>query len=122
MRTALGVCGVIVLSVLPVDGGQPLRLAVTPAQSFAPANVWIRTRIEPHAENRMLTIITDGPAYYRSSEIQLDGEQAPRTMEVRVSSLPGGDYEVYAVLTDSSGHERATAHQAATVLSTLGGF
>src|SRR6266705_1428613 len=57
MRTVFGICGLMVLTVLPVDGGEPLRLAVTPAQSFAPATVRIRARIEPSAENRTLTVV-----------------------------------------------------------------
>jgi hypothetical protein len=119
MRTAL-VCAVIVLTVLPVDGGEPLKLAVTPAQSFAPGFVRIRARIEPNAENRLLTIVADGADFYRSSEIQLDGDQAPRTVEVRFADLPGGEYEVYAALTDASGRQRAAARQPAKVISMLG--
>src|SRR5438132_10929264 len=103
MRTALGICGVIVLTVLPVDGQEPLRLAVTPAESFAPATVRIRARIEPSAENRTLTVVADAADFYRRSDIQLDGDQAPKTVELRFSDLPGGDYEVSAVLADAFG-------------------
>ena len=120
MRTALGICGVIISTVLPVDGGEPLQLAVTPAQSMAPATVRIRARIEPSAENRTLTIVADGTNLYRSSEIQIDGVQAPKTVELRFSDLPGGEYEVYAALRDASGRQRAVARQAARVISMLG--
>ena len=121
MRTALGICGVIVLTVLPVDGREPLTLAVTPAQSFAPAHMRIRARIEPNAENRTLAVVADGDDFYRSSEIQLDGEHAPRTVELRFSDLPGGEYEVYAVLMDAAGRERARVRQSARVISAFGG-
>jgi hypothetical protein len=120
MKTALGICAAIVLTVLPVDGGEPLALAVTPAQSFAPGFVRIRARIEPNAENRLLTIVADGADFYRSSEIQLDGDQAPKAVEVRFADLPGGEYEVYAALTDASGRQRAVARQPARVISMLG--
>jgi hypothetical protein len=33
----------------------------------------------------------------------MDGDQAPRTVELRFSDLPGGDDEIYALLTDSLG-------------------
>ena len=122
MRTALGICGVIVLTVLPVDGGEPLKLAVNPAQSFAPARVRVRARIEPSAENRVLAIVADGPDFYRSSEIQLDGDQAPKTVELLLSDLPGGEYEVYAVLIDAFGQQRARVHQPAKVISMFGGY
>ena len=121
VRTTLGIFALIVVTVLPVDGGEPLKLAVTPAQSFAPATVRIRARIEPSAANRMLTIVADGADFYRSSEIQLDGDSAPKTVELRFSDLPGGEYEVYAVLTDAFGRHRATVRQPARVLSMLGG-
>ena len=50
MKTGVGIFGLIVLTVLPVDGEGPLRVAVSPIHSFAPATVTIRARIEPSAE------------------------------------------------------------------------
>jgi len=38
-KNPLGICGLIVLTVLPVDGEWPLRVAVTPIHSFASVNV-----------------------------------------------------------------------------------
>ena len=111
------ICGFIVLTVLPVDGGEALKLAVSPVQSFAPATMRIRVRIEPSAENRVLAIVADGTDFYRKSEVQLEGDQAPRTVELRFSNLPGGEYEIHAALIDSLGHQRAIAHQPVTVIS-----
>jgi len=121
MRIALWICGLIVLTVLPVVGGEPLKLAVTPTHSFAPATMRIRASVEPRAENRKLAIVADGADFYRSSEIQLDGDQAPKTVELQFSNLPGGDYQVSAVLIDALGRQRAIAHQSATVISMFGG-
>src|SRR5262249_24684182 len=120
MRNVLAICGLIGLTMLPVDGSERLRLVVTPTQSFAPATMRIRARIEPSAENRRLAIVADGDEFYRSSEIQLDGDQAPKTVQLMFSNLPGGDYEIYAVLIDASGHQRAIARQPARVISMLG--
>jgi len=50
MTTGVGISGLIVLTVLPVDGEEPLRVAVTPIHSFAPATVTIRA--EDRAERR----------------------------------------------------------------------
>lgn len=121
MRTALGICGLIVFTVLPLNGNEPLRLAVTPVHSFAPATVNIRVRIEPSAENRTLAIVADGANFYRSSEMPLEGDQAPTHVELRFSNLPGGDYVISAVLTDRLGHQRAIVHESATVISATGG-
>jgi hypothetical protein len=120
MRTASAICGAIILTVLPVDGGEPLKLTVTPAQSFAPATVLVRARIEPSVENRALAIVANGDEFYRSSEIQLNGDQAPKTVDLRFSDLPRGQYEVYAVLMDASGHRRAIVRRSAWVMSTSG--
>jgi len=120
MRALFGICGLIALTVLPADGGEPLTLTVTPAQSFAPARLRIRARIEPSAVNRMLTIVADGSEFYRSSAFQLDGENAAKTFELFLADLPGGEYDVYAYLTDSLGRRRAVAHRRARVLATFG--
>ena len=120
MRTALWICGLVVLAVPPVNGGEPLRLAVTPAQSLAPATVRIRARVEPSAANRLLAIVADGDEFYRSSEIQLEGDQAPATVELQFSNLPGGNYEFSAELIDNTGHQRAIARRSARVVPMFG--
>jgi hypothetical protein len=121
MKKALGICALMALTALPVNGGEGITVRVTPATSFAPGHLLVRARIEPNAANRSLAIIADGESFYRSSEIPLDGDGAPKIVEMRYPGLPGGEYEIYAVLMDSSGRERAVAHQQATVLS-IDGF
>ena len=121
MRKVFGICGLIVMAVLPADGREPLTLAVTPAVAFAPATVRIRARIAPSVDNRLLTIVADGAEFYRSSDVQLEGDQGPQTVELFFKDVPGGEYEVCAVLTDTTGHRRAIARQAARVVSPTGG-
>ena len=75
MKTALRVCGVIALTVTPVDGSERLPLTITPTQAFAPAAMRIRARIEPNADNRVFAIVADGNEFYRRSDIQLDGRR-----------------------------------------------
>jgi len=119
MRNLFGICGLVVLTVLPVNGGQPITLRVTPLQSFAPATVRVTARIEPSAANRALTIVADGSEFYRSSEFPLEGDQAPKTFELFFPNLPGGEYEVYAYLMDSLGQRRAIARQSARVIPVM---
>src|SRR5258708_4237005 len=109
MRRLLAACGLIVTAVLPLNGREPLTLAVSPAFAFAPATVRVRAQIEPSADNRRLTIVADGIELYRSSEIQIDGDKAPRLFELWFQEMPGGEYEVSAILTDSAGRQRAIA-------------
>jgi hypothetical protein len=108
------------MSVLPAGSGQPLTLALSSAHAFAPATVRIRARVEPNADNRVLTIVADGPDFYRRSDVPLDGEEAPRTFELWFKDLPAGDYEVSAILTTTSDSRRVTARSSMSVLSTLG--
>src|SRR6185295_12070508 len=38
---------------------EPVSIRVSPAVSFAPANLIVRTRLEPDADNRVLEIVAD---------------------------------------------------------------
>jgi uncharacterized protein (DUF58 family) len=112
--------GVFLLSVLPVNGGEQLKMAVSPVQSFAPSNLHVRVRIEPNAQNRKLAVIADSTDFYRSSEVPLEGEQAPRTIMVEFRGVPGGSYQVSSVVLDESGRARATASQQVNVIHSFG--
>jgi hypothetical protein len=117
VKKAFGICGLLGVMVLPADGGQGLSVRVSPAKSFAPSSLRVIARIEPSITNRSLTLIADGENFYRSSAIPLEGDQAPKIVDMQFPNLPSGEYRIVAVVTDAAGHERAVAHDAATVLS-----
>jgi hypothetical protein len=98
------------------DASEPLSMAVSPEQSFAPTNLAIRVHVEPDPGNRALEVVAESGAYYRSSRIQLDGTEAPRTISFEFQSVPGGDYDVRGVLINSSGHERAVVRKHVSVI------
>jgi hypothetical protein len=120
MRRMFTICGFIGLSVLPAGSAQPLTLAVSPAHSFAPATMRIRARLEPNADNRVLTIVADGPDFYRRSDVPLEGEDSPRTFELWFKDVPAGNYEVSAILTTNSDRPRVAARSSVNVLSMFG--
>jgi hypothetical protein len=62
----------------------------------------------------------DSPEYYRSSLMQLDGDQAPRTTTVRYEGVPGGMYEVRVVLFGSDGRQLAATSRQVQILSVMG--
>jgi hypothetical protein len=95
-------------------------MAVSPAQSFAPSTLRVRVRLEPNDQNRRLAVIADSADFYRSSEVQLDGEQAPRTITIEFSGVPGGSYQIFGVVLDQSGRTRASASQDVNVISPSG--
>jgi len=116
MRIQFCACGFLVATVLTVTAGEPLTLAVSPLQSFAPTNLMVRVHVTPDDVNRALEITADSGEYYRSSRMQLDGKDAPQTITLELRSLPGGDYEIRGTLIDSAGRARAFAHQQVAVL------
>ena len=97
----------LLVAAVSLGANEPLSMAVSPAQSLAPTNLTIRIHVEPDAGNRALEVIAESGAFYRSSRIQIDGAEAPRTISFEFRNVPGGDYEVRGILINSAGKERA---------------
>ena len=115
MRRALLLAGILML-VAPVGGAESLQIKVSPMQSFAPANLYVRLSIEPNANNRVVSIVAESEEYFRSSEVALEGDQGPRTVIVQFRSVPGGQYEVRGTVGDAMGNQVANARQSVFVL------
>jgi len=112
--------GCFLSAAVTVNAGERLTIAVSPLKSFAPTNLIVRVHVPPDDANRVLEVSADSGEYYRSSRIQLDGKDAPRTITLEFQRLPGGEYEIRGALIDSVGHARAFAREQATVLSSTG--
>jgi hypothetical protein len=95
---------------------QSLALKVSPAVSFAPANLIIRTSVDPDADNRSLEVIAESDDFYRSSTVGLDGGRAAKTTQFEFRSLPPGEYRVSVVVTGADGRQRAVARSQARVV------
>ena len=98
---------------------EKLSLRVTPNVSAAPSNVIVKATVTKDAANRWLTIEADSGTFFRSSAIQLDGDNAPTVTEIRLSNLPSGEYAVSAVLKNNLGEE-TIVRRTAIVLSRFG--
>ena len=107
-------------SALSLNASGRLAIAVSPRQSFAPASVVVRVHITPDVANRALEVVAESDGYYRSSRIQLDGDGAPATSSLEFRSLPGGDYDVRAILIDSTGRQRASAREHVIAILSVG--
>jgi hypothetical protein len=115
MKVPVVLFGAWLVSVLPLTGGPRLTMRITPAVALAPANLIVRAMVEANPANRGLVIVADSPNFYRGTEIQLQGEEAPRTSVFEFRGLPGGTYDVSAALIDTSGR-RLTVHRQISVV------
>jgi hypothetical protein len=106
----------MLITTLPIGAGERISVKVSPAVAFAPANLVVRTMIEADQENRAVEIIAESADFYRSSQIQLEGDKAPRTSTFEFRSLPPGTYEVRALLYGAGGEQRAFARQQINVI------
>jgi hypothetical protein len=98
-------------------GTDRLSMRVSPAVAIAPADLTVRATIEASRSNRSIEIIAESGEFYRSSEIPLDGENAPRTTRFELRGLPGGTYAVHAVLKGANDGVLARANQEIHVVS-----
>lgn len=114
------VAAATVAILMAVSGGQSatekLSLRVTPNVSSAPSTVSIRATVAPNPANRYLSIEADSGTFYRSSEIELDGDRAPLVTQLFLKNLPSGDYTVAAELRDNMGG-RTVVRRTVIVLS-----
>lgn len=70
----------------------------------APADWWVLITIDPKPENRVLVIEADGePGEYRRSDVELDGERAPRLRQVWFKRITTGCYYFSAEVYGSGG-------------------
>lgn len=116
MKARLSLCGIFLLLTLPLGAGARLSMMVSPSLSFAPANLSVRARIEADRANRAVEIVAESIDFYRSSEIELAGEQAPRTALFEFRSLPPGTYQVRATLLGAGRETRAWVQSRAIVV------
>lgn len=105
---------VVVCAVLaaPVSAAPRLKIYVSQIER---AEVIVQAIVPREAENRALEVVAESEEFYRSSTIQLDGDQAPRLSVVSFSRVPSGTYEVTVHVLDADGHRRAQAFKWVTV-------
>jgi hypothetical protein len=116
MSTKGWVCALAMMATTVTSAKEPLALRVSPAMSFAPADLMIRARVEPDADNRAMEVVAESGDFYRSSSIQLEGDRAPRTVTLEFRGLPPGEYAVTAVVIGNDGQRRGLARSHVNVM------
>jgi hypothetical protein len=96
------------------SASEPMWMRVTTSTVMAPAHMKVLVFVEPHAENRLLTIEVDGMPLYRASDVQLEGARAKRAHLLEVTGLTAGEYVVRASV-HGAGSVRAVNEQRITV-------
>ena len=94
---------------------EPMWMRVTTSRLMAPAQVKVLVFVEPHLDNRLLTIEVDGMPLYRASDTTLEGAGAKRAHLLQVEGLMAGEYVVRAVV-HGTGNVRAAIERRFTVI------
>jgi hypothetical protein len=122
MKLGVGLVGILmIVAMSPAVAGERMIMKVTPAVAFAPANLVVRAVVEADADNRGIAVIAESEDFYRSSEIQLDGDRAPRTTTFEFRSLPPGNYSVTAMLMGRGSEPLLTVRRQINVMGSGGG-
>jgi hypothetical protein len=114
-RFLVGFTGVLLAGVVSYGADAPVTLAVRPTVVFAGRDVRTTIRTPRDPRNRELRIIVEAADYYASSDVQLDGDDAPATHQFTWKELPSGAYRVEAILTRAD-DQHVTATQCFAVL------
>ena len=120
MHARFLVLGMTLAATAALGAKQPLSIKASPAISFAPADLIIRTSVDPDADNRSLEVVAESTDFYRSSTVPLEGDHAPKTTQFYFRSLPPGEYEISATVIASDGHRRAVARTQVKVVESAG--
>ena len=99
----------LTIAVAPLAAGERVGIHVSPSIAFAPADLKVSADVPEDESNRAVEVIAESPNFYSSSEIQLDGERAPRTTTVQFLSVPVGVYSVRVIVKGATGKEIGSA-------------
>jgi len=84
-------CGAVSLSSPRLDATERLRVHASPRSA---SDITVYVGIERNPDNRMVRVTAESDDFFRSSEIQLDGDASPRVSVFTFHQLPSGWYDV----------------------------
>jgi hypothetical protein len=89
--------GVLACS-MQLSADEAITITVRPAVTSYRGNAQLKVLVSRNEKNRVLVWEVDGPNYYRSSSISLDGAASPRSYFFMVRELPAGEFDVRATV------------------------
>jgi hypothetical protein len=104
-RRVVGIATMALVALYPATTGARDRVAFTLSSTVMSVfgELHATVRVDPQDENRTLRVSLDGPLYYASTDVQLDGAGAARVHDMWWRFLPPGEYAVTATLECASG-------------------
>ena len=81
---------------MQMSADEAISITVLPAVTAYRGNAQLKVLVSRNEQNRTLTWEVDGPNYYRSSSMALDGAASPRSYLFMVKDLPSGEFDVRA--------------------------
>jgi hypothetical protein len=96
MRNYLGlfVAAGILAGSMQMSADEAVSITVRPAVTSYRGNAQLKVLVSRNEKNRSLVWEVDGPNYYRSSSLDLDGAAAARSYFFMVKDLPAGEFDV----------------------------
>jgi hypothetical protein len=92
----LGLLTAFFAGAIHLNADEAITITVRPAVTVAHGNAQLKVLVERNQMNRALIWEVDGPSYYRSSAMELEGASAPRSYLFLLKGLPEGNFEVRA--------------------------
>ena len=81
---------------MQLSADEAISITVRPAVTSYRGSAQLKVLVSRDNKNRALIWEVDGPNYYRSSSIALDGAASPRSYLFIVKDLPAGEFDVRA--------------------------
>jgi len=81
---------------MQMNADEAISITVRPAVTSYRGSAQLKVLVSRNEKNRVLVWEVDGPNYFRSSSITLDGAASPRTYMFMVRDLPGGEFDIRA--------------------------
>jgi hypothetical protein len=83
---------------MQLSADEAISITVRPAVANWKGSARLTVLVARNESNRTLIWEVDGPSYYRSSAIELNGAASPRSYFFTIRDLPAGDFEVRATV------------------------
>ena len=94
----LAVAAGVLAGSMQMSADEAISITVRPSVTSFGGNALLRVLVSRNENNRVLVWEVDGPNYYRSSSMTLNGAAAARSYFFMVKELPAGVFDVRATV------------------------